>query len=54
MDKILLLGFFLSSFVVPFLSEAGKILARRLFSEKQKSLPEPSDNAMAVIFKFYK
>jgi len=52
MDKILLFGFVVSAFVAPFLSETGKILARRLFSQTKKSLPNPSTNVEVAIFVF--
>ena len=45
-----LFGFALTAYLVPFLSEMAKIHARYLFSEKQKPLPNSSDNIMVVIF----
>ena len=51
MDKILLFGFVVSTLVVPFLSESGKILARRLFGETKKSLPNSSDNVLMVVIR---
>jgi len=49
MDLNFLLGLLLSPFLVPFFSESGKILARRLFGEKQKSLPDSSSNVFVVV-----
>ena len=46
---LFLFGFFLYSFVAPFFSESAKILARRLFSEKQKSLPDTPNNVIMVV-----
>lgn len=50
MDLIFLLGLLVSGFVVQFLSETGKIFARRLFSEKAKTLPNAPDNVSMVVF----
>ena len=48
--ELFLLGLITSSFIAPFLSETAKILAKHLFSEKQKSLPDASGNVVVVIF----
>jgi len=53
MDMIHLFGFALTGFIVPFLSEIAKTLAKRLLGEQQKSLPNPSTNVVVVIFVFY-
>jgi len=49
MDMILLFGFVLTSFVAPFLYFSAKILAERLFGEKQKSLPNTPTNVLVVV-----
>ena len=46
--ELILFGLF-SSFVAPFLYFSAKVLAERLFSEKQKSLPNPSANVLVVV-----
>ena len=48
--ELFLLGFVSSTFVAPFLSESAKILARRLFSEKKKTLPNSPQNVLLVVF----
>jgi len=53
MDMIYLFGFALTAFIMPFLSEVAKTLAKRLFGEKQKSLPDTPTNVMVVIFVKY-
>ena len=49
MDFSFLLGVFVTSFVVPFLSTTATILAKRMFGEQQKTLPD-TDNVLAVVF----
>ena len=48
--ELFLLGFVSSSFVAPFLSEMAKILAKRLFGEKAKTLPDAPENVSVVVF----
>ena len=50
MDLSFMLGFFVTSFVVPFLSTSATILAKRLFDEQQKTLPDSSSNVPEVVF----
>ena len=49
MDWIYLLGIAFTAFVVPFLTVSATTLAKRMFSEKQKPLPDTSDNVKVVV-----
>ena len=50
MDLSFLLGLFITSFVVPFLSATATMLAKRMFGEQTKTLPDTPDNAIVVVF----